>query len=133
MSKRASITTTDWQACVERSRSAAVQRKTQFYLLAGGLSAGRAACAEHVEAFGVLVFQFFWQQQVQKPQVLTAAVFANQDVHMGTALIPVVVLVRVVDMDGLPNIVINCKNDYNCNVHEPSSVDVKQLLNKPFR
>ena len=33
MPKRAPLTTPDWQACDERSRSAAVQRRTQFYLL----------------------------------------------------------------------------------------------------
>jgi Flp pilus assembly protein CpaB len=36
--------------------------------------------------FGVLVFQFFIQQQIAQPQVLTQAVFAAQDIPMGTTL-----------------------------------------------
>jgi len=85
MSKRSPLTTPDWQA--------AVRRRTQFYLLVAFLLA---------VLFGVLVFQFFWQQQVQKPQVLTAAVFANQDVPMGTTLTTEMLVVRNVPLDAVP-------------------------------
>jgi len=47
MPKRTPLTTPDWQA--------AVRRRSQFYLL--------------VVLFGVLVFQFFIQQQDSRPQV----------------------------------------------------------------
>ena len=85
MPKRSPLTTPDWQA--------AVRRRTQFYLLIAFLLA---------VLFGVLVFQFFWQRQAQQPQELTNAIFANQDISLGTTLTADVFVARQVPLDAVP-------------------------------
>ncbi len=62
-------TTPDWQA--------AVRRRTRFYLLVAVLLAA---------LFGVLVFQFFSRQQRIAPGELISAVFAAQEIKIGTTL-----------------------------------------------
>lgn len=85
MPKRAPLTTPDWQA--------AVRRRTQFYLLIAFLLA---------VLFGVLVFQFFTQQQTTQPGALTMAVFANQDIPMGAAITADMLVVRSVPSEAVP-------------------------------
>lgn len=85
MPKRSPLTTPDWQA--------AVRRRTQFYLLMAFLLA---------VLFGVLVFQFFVQQRGLQPQALIAAVFANQDIAMGTAITTEMLVVRNVPGEAVP-------------------------------
>ncbi|MBC8497270.1 MAG: hypothetical protein H8D37_06385, partial [Chloroflexi bacterium] len=77
MPPRSPLTTPDWQA--------AVRRRTQFYLLIAFLLA---------VLFGVLVFQFFAGQQADQPGALTMAVFVNQDIPMGAAITPDMLVVR---------------------------------------
>ncbi len=85
MPPRAPLTTPDWQA--------AVRRRTQFYLLIAFLLA---------VLFGVLVFQFFAQQQEAQPGKLTMTVFANQDIPMGTAITSEMLVVRNVPGEAVP-------------------------------
>jgi Flp pilus assembly protein CpaB len=67
--KNTPTTTPDWQA--------AVRRRTRFYILVAVLLA---------VLFGFLVFQFFARQQRIAPGELTSAVFADQDIEIGTLL-----------------------------------------------
>jgi Flp pilus assembly protein CpaB len=85
MPPRAPLTTPDWQA--------AVRRRTQFYLLVAFLLA---------VLFGVLVFQFFTQQRGTEPGVLTMAVFANEDIPIGTTITADMLVVRNVSGNAVP-------------------------------
>ena len=87
MPKRTPLTTPDWQA--------AVRRRTQFYLLVAFLLA---------VLFGVLVFQFFIQQQDTRPQAFTAAVFASQPISMGTTITAEMLETRNVSQEAVPEL-----------------------------
>ncbi len=78
-------TTPDWQA--------AVRRRTRFYLLVSILLA---------LLFGVLVFQFFSSQQQVAPGELTPAVFAAQEIGIGTTLTAEMLEVRDVSVRAVP-------------------------------
>lgn len=85
-------TTPDWQA--------AVRRRTRFYVLVAVLLA---------ILFGVLVFQFFSQQQRFTPDELTYAVFAAQDIDVGTTLTEDLLRVRQVSLRAVPESHFNFK------------------------
>ena len=85
MPPRSPLTTPAWQA--------AVRRRTQFYLLIAFLLA---------VLFGVLVFQFFMQQRAAQPEVLTKAVFANQEIPMGEAITAEMLVERSVPGEAVP-------------------------------
>jgi Flp pilus assembly protein CpaB len=85
MSPRAPLTTPDWQA--------AVRRRTQFYLLVAFLLA---------LLFGVLSFQFFTQQIPVEQGERIRAVFANQDISLGTAITVEMLVLRDVPADAVP-------------------------------
>ncbi len=83
--KQAPTTTPDWQA--------AVRRRTRFYVLVSILLA---------VLFGVLVFQFFSSQQQVAPGELTSAVFAAQEIDIGTTLAAEMLEVREVSVRAAP-------------------------------
>jgi Flp pilus assembly protein CpaB len=83
--KNAPTTTPDWQA--------AVRRRTQFYVLVAALLA---------VLFGVLVFQFFSRQQRIAPGELTSAVFADQDIGIGTLITSEMLEIRDVSVRAVP-------------------------------
>ena len=83
--KQTPTTTPDWQA--------AVRRRTRFYLLVAVLLA---------VLFGVLVFQFFARQQRIAPGELTSAVFAAQEIKIGTTLTAEMLDVREVSVRAVP-------------------------------
>jgi Flp pilus assembly protein CpaB len=83
--KFAPTTTPDWQA--------AVRRRTQFYVLVAALLA---------VLFGVLVFQFFSRQQRIAPGELTSAVFADQDIGIGTLITSEMLEIRDVSVRAVP-------------------------------
>jgi Flp pilus assembly protein CpaB len=85
MPPRSPITTPDWQA--------AVRRRTQFYLLVAFLLA---------LLFGVLVFQFFIQQSPVETETRIKAVFANQDIALGTAITAEMLVLRDVPAEAVP-------------------------------
>ena len=87
MSPRSPLTTPDWQA--------AVRRRTQFYLLVAFLLA---------ILFGVLVFQFFIQQAPAEPEPRNKAVFANQDIALGTAITAEMMELRDVPTEAVPSL-----------------------------
>jgi Flp pilus assembly protein CpaB len=78
-------TTPDWQA--------AVKRRTRFYVLMAVLLA---------ILFGILVYQFFSDQQQNAPGVLTSAVFASRDIDSGLVLTDEMLVVREVSSKGVP-------------------------------
>jgi len=84
--KNAPTTTPDWQA--------AVRRRTRFYVLVAVLLA---------VLFGFLVFQFFSRQQRLAPGELTPAVFAAQDIEIGTLLTAELLDVRDVSIRAVPD------------------------------
>ncbi len=84
--KFAPTTTPDWQA--------AVRRRTRFYVLVAILLA---------VLFGFLVFQFFSRQQRLAPGELTPAVFAAQDIEIGTLLTSDLLDVRDVSIRAVPD------------------------------
>lgn len=83
--KFAPTTTPDWQA--------AVRRRTRFYVLVAVLLA---------VLFGVLVFQFFSRQQRIAPGELISAVFAAQEIKIGTTLTAEMLDVRDVSVRAVP-------------------------------
>ncbi len=83
--KQAPTTTPDWQA--------AVRRRTQFYVLVAALLA---------VLFGVLVFQFFSRQQRIAPGELTSAVFADQNIGIGTLITSEMLEIRDVSVRAVP-------------------------------
>ena len=87
MSKKHYPTTTpDWRA--------AVKRRTRFYVLVAVLLA---------ILFGFLVFQFFSNQQPIAPGELTAAVFAAEDIAIGTLISSDMLDVRDVSVHAVPD------------------------------
>jgi Flp pilus assembly protein CpaB len=74
-------------------RQAAVRRRTQFYVLVAALLA---------VLFGVLVFQFFSRQQRIAPGELTSAVFADQDIGIGTLITSEMLEIRDVSVRAVP-------------------------------
>lgn len=78
-------TTPDWQA--------AVRRRTRFYVLVSILLA---------VLFGILVFQFFSSQQRIAPGELISAVFAAQEIKIGTTLTTEMLDVRDVSVRAVP-------------------------------
>ena len=83
--KNTPTTTPDWQA--------AVRRRTRFYMLVAVLLA---------VLFGFLVFQFFSRQQRVAPGELTSAVFASQDIEIGSQLSAEMLDVRDVSIRAVP-------------------------------
>ncbi len=83
--KQAPTTTPDWQA--------AVRRRTQFYVLVAFLLA---------VLFGVLVFQFFSDQQRYSPGELTPALYAAEDIEIGSTLTGDMLEVREVPQAAIP-------------------------------
>ena len=83
--KNVPTTTPDWQA--------AVRRRTRFYVLMAVLLAA---------LFGFLVFQFFARQQRIAPGELTSAVFADQDIGIGTIITSDMLDVRDVSTSAVP-------------------------------
>ena len=83
--KNTPTTTPDWQA--------AVRRRTRFYILVAVLLA---------VLFGFLVFQFFSRQQHVAPGELTSAVFAAQDIEIGSQLSAEMLDVRDVSIRAVP-------------------------------
>ena len=84
--KNIPTTTPDWQA--------AVRRRTRFYVLMAVLLAG---------LFGFLVFQFFARQQQIAPGELTSAIFASEDIEIGTLITADMVEVRDVSVRAVPD------------------------------
>jgi Flp pilus assembly protein CpaB len=84
--KNTPTTTPDWQA--------AVRRRTRFYVLVAVLLA---------VLFGFLVFQFFSRQQRIAPGELTSAVFAAQEIEIGTTLTAEMLDVRDVSLQAVPD------------------------------
>jgi Flp pilus assembly protein CpaB len=78
-------TTPDWQA--------AARRRTRFYVLVAVLLAAM---------FGVLVFQFFAQQQRVAPGEITSAVFAARDIESGAQLTGEMLEIRDVSLSAVP-------------------------------
>jgi len=78
-------TTPDWQA--------AVRRRTRFYVFVAVLLAA---------LFGFLVFQFFARQQRIAPGELTSAVFADQDIGIGTLITSDMLDIRDVSSGAVP-------------------------------
>jgi len=84
--KNTPTTTPDWQA--------AVRRRTRFYILVAVLLA---------VLFGFLVFQFFARQQRVAPGELTSAVFAAQEIEIGSTLSADMLDVRDVSVRAIPD------------------------------
>ncbi|MGB2963988.1 MAG: SAF domain-containing protein [Anaerolineales bacterium] len=93
MSKRRYPTTTpDWKV--------AVRRRTSFYILVSVLLA---------VLFGILVYQFFSNQQRFAPGELTWAVFAACEINNGTILTADLMEVREVSRNALPESYLHIK------------------------
>lgn len=84
--KQYPTTTPDWQA--------AVRRRTRFYVFMAALLAA---------LFGFLVFQFFARQQQIAPGELTSAVFASEDIEIGSLISADMVDVRDVSVRAVPD------------------------------
>jgi len=79
-------TTPDWRA--------AVKRRTRFYVLTAFLLA---------ILFGILVFEVFARQQRIAPGTLTSAVFASQDLKVGTVIMEGMLEIRDVSILSVPD------------------------------